>query len=230
MNASSNDLQNLVVYLSPADERANTATHFFGFVMSLAVGAFFVSATRGFEPGLRYSCLVFCICLAAVYLLSTLSHAVQDPQLRNRLRAWDQGAIYLLIVGTYSPFIWQGTQGSARAWLLLAVWIVALFGFYSKVVATHRVNAVSTVTYLALGWLPAIPLIPSTPWLCFVWMLMGGLCYSLGVVFLKRSFHIRYAHAMWHVMVILGSACHCYAIWLLISASSPGYGNLAGLP
>lgn len=202
-------------YLSREDERANVITHAIGILLSLAAGYYFWLATPTDNAGLRVCCLVFCGCMTLVYTFSTLSHAVETPGWRNSLRAWDQGTIYLLIVGTYSPFIWEGTEGWFRSAFLVIAWGTAALGFYSKVFATHRINAVATLTYLALGWLPAIPLIPTTPWICFAWMLAGGLCYSVGVVFLKRSSSTRYAHAAWHVFVILGSCCHTYAIRLL---------------
>lgn len=204
------------MYLSPADERANVATHGLGILLSVLAMLYFWSTTTGLSIGLRFSCMAFTICMLLVYVFSTLSHAVQQPAARNRMRAWDQGTIYLLIVGTYSPFIWQGTEGSFRTAMLALVWALAFYGFCSKVFASHRVNAVATLTYLALGWLPAIPLVRSTPWICFLWMLLGGISYSVGVVFLKKSEQVRYAHAAWHVMVMLGSACHCIAIHQLL--------------
>jgi len=205
-----------VLYLSTEDERANVATHGLGIALSLLAGAYFWQATAESEIGLRICCLLFSAAMTAVYVFSTLSHAVQEPRKRNRLRAWDQRTIYFLIVGTYSPFIWEGSSGVFRLVLLAAVWPLACLGFYSKVLASHQINSVAPLTYLALGWLPAIPLISTTPWKCFLWMLLGGLCYSVGVIFLKMSSRIRYSHAAWHIMVMLGSACHVYAVSLLL--------------
>ena len=87
-----------VVYLSPADETANVTTHAIGFLLSLVVGVGLWHQTRSLPAGLRYACLAFSVTLALVYLASTLSHAVPAPKLRERMRAWDQGTIYLLIV------------------------------------------------------------------------------------------------------------------------------------
>ncbi|MCR9296073.1 MAG: hemolysin III family protein [bacterium] len=209
-----------VVYFSPQDERANVLTHSLGFALSIIAAAYLGFRTRSLEPGFHYCCLSFGFALICVYCLSTLSHAAQRASLRHRLRAWDQGTIYLLIVATYSPFIWQATSGWWRASMLVLVWSAALAGFLAKVIAGHRVNAVTTLGYLALGWLPAIPLIRNTPSICFWWMLAGGICYSLGVIFLKLSHRVRYSHAVWHVLVIAGSACHFWAILLLIARST----------
>ncbi|MEM8733978.1 MAG: hemolysin III family protein [Planctomycetota bacterium] len=203
-------------YLSREDERANVITHAVGILLSLLAAVYFWLNTSPDNPGLRACCMAFCGCLTLVYTFSTLSHAVVDPGWRNWLRAWDQGTIYLLIIGTYSPFIWQGSEGNFRLGFLMIAWGTAFMGFYSKVFASHRVNAVATLTYLALGWLPAIPLIPTTPWICFLWMLAGGVSYSVGVLFLKRSSRTKYAHAVWHIFVMLGSSCHAYAVSLLL--------------
>ncbi len=205
-----------VLYLSSEDERANVATHGLGIALSLLAGAYFWRATEESEIGLRVCCLLFSTSMTVVYAFSTLSHAVHEPKKRNRMRAWDQGTIYFLIVGTYSPFIWEGSSETFRSVLLATVWLLACLGFYSKVLASHRINSVATLTYLALGWLPAIPLISTTPGQCFLWMLFGGLSYSVGVIFLKMSSRIRYSHAAWHIMVMLGSACHVYAVSLLL--------------
>ena len=95
------------------DERANALTHGVGFVLSLLAMAFWGLATSEVEWGLRLSCLIFTASMASVYLCSTFSHAVLSLPARWRWRAWDQGTIYLLIAGTYTPFI---VQGSPPGW------------------------------------------------------------------------------------------------------------------
>ncbi|WP_164101327.1 PAQR family membrane homeostasis protein TrhA [Candidatus Laterigemmans baculatus] len=214
-----------VVYLSVADERANTATHALGFVLSLVAAVYLAQQTAAESLGFTVSCTVFAISMAAVYLFSTLSHAVYEPLWRHRMRAWDQGVIYTLIAGTYTPFIWVCSPAGWRSAILLAVWLAAAIGFYSKVLAAHRVNGISTVTYVLLGWLPAIPLVPRTPTICLLWMLAGGVAYTAGILFLRLDGRYRYFHAMWHLMVIAGSACHFIAIQYLVE-----YASTSGMP
>ncbi len=209
------DPQHQVMYLSQADEKANILTHSAGFLLSLGVGWALWLNSEQLPLGFRLACVAFSLSMASVYLFSTLSHAVHEPVRRMRMRAWDQGMIYLLIAGTYSPFIWEGSFGIGRGLLLAAVWLAAAVGFYSKVFSSHRVNAVSTVTYVLLGWLPAIPLVLYTPTDCLVLMILGGVAYSLGLIFLIGSDWFTYAHAIWHVMVMLGSAIHTYAVFSL---------------
>ncbi len=158
--------------------------------------------------------------MAAVYLCSTMSHAVYDPVRRHRWRAWDQGMIYALISGTYTPFIWQNSPAGWRVPMLAAVWIAAALGFYSKVLASHRINGISTVTYIMLGWLPAIPLVSRTPTECLAWMVAGGIAYTAGTVFLQLDARVKYFHALWHLMVIAGSTCHFVAIYRLITIAA----------
>lgn len=200
-------------------ELANTLTHGLGFILSLGAIAFFWYTTTGKSLGLRVNCLVFAISMAIVYLCSTLSHAVHNPQWRPRMRAWDQGTIYLLIAGTYSPFMWFGSPPGWTATIMTAVWMAAGWGFYLKVIAAYRINAVSTVTYVLLGWIPAMALFAGTPTICVVWMVAGGLSYTLGILFLIRSHRTWFTHSLWHVAVILGSLCHCIAIHELIAVA-----------
>lgn len=213
------------IYLSDADERANVLTHGIGFLLCLYACWAFWHWSADEETGMRICCVAFTISMTAVYFFSTLSHLVVEPVARNRLRAWDQGTIYFLIVGNYSPFVWASTTGSIRLAFLAAIWGAALFGFYSKVFAKHRVNAVSTITYLALGWLPAMPLISSAPMICLIWMLIGGVSYSIGVLFLKNSTRATYMHAAWHIFVMIGTSSHAYAVYRLLLLTEQGQLN-----
>ena len=206
-----------MVYLNRADEIANAITHGIGFLLSLVAILYFWVITDGQPTGLRIACFAFTLSMSTVYLFSTLSHAVQEPRRRDHMRAWDQGTIYLLIAGTYSPFIWHGSPPGWTIAVFLTVWGAAAYGFFLKVLAAYRVNAVSTVTYVLLGWLPALVLFAGTPIICSIWMVVGGLVYTSGILFLLRSDQVQYSHAVWHVMVILGSTCHCVAIYLLLN-------------
>ncbi|MCA9133254.1 MAG: hemolysin III family protein [Planctomycetales bacterium] len=203
-------------YPFTTDEIANTVTHTLGFMLSLVALWVFWRATQDNAWGLRLTCVVFTLSMAAVYFFSTLSHAVLEPHRRNRLRAWDQGTIYLLIAGTYSPFIWQCSPPGWTATIMVLVWGAAVWGFYLKVIAAYRVNAVSTVTYVLLGWLPTLPLVPQVPLICILWMLLGGLSYTLGIIFLMHRNQAWYTHSIWHIMVMLGSFFHCISIYQLL--------------
>jgi hemolysin III len=208
-----------MMYLSPRDELANIATHGLGAVLGV-VGIFILwKASEGQELGLQLSCLAFGLTTVVVYLFSTLSHAVNPPKARHVLRSWDQGCIYLLIAGTYSPFIWTGADTAMRGPLMAAVWLAAAVGFWLKVVSTRQITGVSSLYYLLLGWLPSIPLVSGTSSVCLRWMMYGGLCYTSGLIFWYLSNRIQFTHTAWHVMVMLGTGCHFYAVMLLLDAS-----------
>lgn len=203
------------------DEVANTLTHGLGFLLSLGAWLYFWMATSTASPGLRITCMVFAATLALVYLCSTLSHAILHPYLRRRMRAWDQGSIYLLIAGTYSPFVWYGSPQGWMVPIMAGVWLAAAWGFILKVLTSYRVDGISTVTYVLLGWVPAVPLFAQTPAICLLWMVLGGVSYTAGIVFLMSSHRAWFTHSIWHIAVILGSLCHCIAINHLLQLPPP---------
>ena len=191
----------------PPDEWLNTATHTLGIVLALAGTVWMMINASSRTPGIAISCLAFCVSAILVFVFSTLSHAFSDPAKRTLMRAWDQGTIYLMISGTYTPFAWY--FGGALKWPLLAfLWILAGYGLWSKVVARRRVNAVAVTTYILLGWLPAAALVMKVPPGCLLGMGAGGVLYSVGVIFLMNDHRAKYMHAVWHLVVIAAASCH----------------------
>ncbi len=132
----------------------------------------------------------------------------------------DQGFIYLLIAATYTPFSLVFLR-TGPWWLFLAVmWTIAMFGFLSKILLAHRVDSVTIWIYVVLGWLPGIAaptLVGPVPEAGLWWMLIGGLCYTVGTVLLILDNHVRHFHALWHLFVIAGSACHFFVILLFVA-------------
>jgi len=198
------------------DEIANSITHGIGMALSLVGGvALVVLAAR--SAGLRelVGCSIFAASLIAVYTASTLSHVFWQPRLRRIFRMLDQGCIYLLIVGTFTPLSLVYLRGGWW-WLLLgAMWTVALTGFCSKVLLAYRVDSISTASYVGLGWMPVLaakPMIAIAPAGCLWAVLAGGLCYMVGTLFLLSDRKALYLHAVWHVFVIAGSAVHYFTI------------------
>lgn len=192
-----------------AREKINAMLHGLGFLLSIPatiVLAYLAVASQ--RETMLVACVIYGLSLAAMYFFSTLSHAVKHPGRRHRMRAWDQGVIYLLIAGTFTPFIWSNMTSWPRVALLLTVWVSAAVGFYSKVLAKHRVDNMTSITYILLGWVPAMVLFGSTTSVCFASMLIGGLLYTLGVLFLQNDHRAWYYHPLWHVMVLLASASH----------------------
>lgn len=193
-------------------ESVNALTHGFGMLVSLPAGYAMCRLAQLHRPEILWSCLVYGISLFAMYLFSMLSHAVKEPRNRERVRALDQGVIYTLIAGTFTPFIYAYTSDLTRVLLMSGVWIAAAAGFYSKVFAKHRINNMTSVSYVLLGWIPAMVLFFHVPTTCFLAMALGGVLYTAGTLFLQNDHRNWYFHAVWHVLVILASACHYAAV------------------
>jgi hemolysin III len=198
-------------------ESVNTWIHGIGFVASIPAGIYLASLAGGQQPGMLLACVVYSISLAGMYFFSALSHWVADPAQRHRMRSLDQGTIYLLIAGTFTPFILSQTSGWLRIGLLVFVWIAAAAGFYSKVLAKHRINNMTSIYYVLMGWIPASVMIWSSTPLSFGCMLLGGLFYTGGVLFLQNDHKAWYFHPLWHVMVVLASIIHYLGIaWFAV--------------
>ncbi len=197
------------------DEHANALTHGIGLVLVLvAVPAIIVLAATSATAWHVVSVSVYGTTLICLYVASTLYHSVRRPPAKRVLRILDHSAIYLLIAGTYTPFTLVTLRG-AWGWTLFGiVWALALFGIVWKAVRVERHEVVSTILYIAMGWLAVIairPLSRAIPIAGLVWVFAGGLAYTFGVAFFGAS-RLRFNHAVWHLFVLAGSACHYIAV------------------
>lgn len=205
--------------LQPDQEWANAITHGIGAAGALIVGAIMISVAWGKDVGLAIACAAYIASAFGTFLCSTLSHAILRQPLLNTFRAWDQAMIYAMISGTYTPIIYMYASDSVRAPLLAAIWIAAGVGFMTKVGLKHRVNSSGTISYLMLGWMPSIPLVTRVPGELAFGMLLGGVIYSIGVLFLINDSKVRYMHAAWHVSVMLAAICHFNVIFRYVVAA-----------
>jgi hemolysin III len=205
--------------LSPAEELANRITHGIGLVLSL-VGVGVMAAVLGHGDGWRIAgCSLYLASLISVYAMSTLSHTFADPRRRTLFRALDQGAIYLLIASTYTPFS-MAYLHTVPWWIVLGlVWSIAFWGFFSKVLFAHRVEEVSMWPCIVLGAIPFVcvpSLIGVVSLAALWWMLLGVAFYTLGLVFWVNDRRVRHFHAVWHVLVMAGSTCHFVGILMFV--------------
>ena len=206
-----------------AEEFVHTVTHGVGLALSV-IGAIALVA-RAFslvDPWRVAGCCVFGLTLIAVYAASTLSHYITEPWLKRTFRTLDQAFIYLLIAGTYTPFALEYLR-SGWWWLVFAlIWSMALGGLISKVFFSHRIDAATAWSYLVLGWIPIafareyIGLIPST---ALWWVVIGGLCYTIGTFFLVIDYRRWHFHGIWHLWVMAGSGCHFFAIFAFVACA-----------
>ena len=196
-------------------EIASALTHGLGAVAALAGGAVLITlaAIHGDAWQLGAS-IVFGVSLLLLYVASTLYHSIQHPVVKGRLKVFDHCAIYLLIAGTYTPFTLIGLRGPWGWGLFIAIWTLALFGVIFKLFYTGRFKLLSTIIYIAMGWLVLVAIKPMLEVLdawTLGWLLAGGLSYTLGTYFYHRE-SIRFSHAIWHLFVIGGSVCHFIAV------------------
>ena len=193
-------------------EWANALTHGTAACLTVIAGSLLVLDALP-RTGLAIACAAYALSALSVFVCSTLSHSIFRQPLHNTLRAWDQATIYAMISGTYTPIAFAFAPPEIRTWLLIALWVAAFSGFASKVFIRHRINGISTLSYLLLGWLPAIPLAGHVPRSLVLMMLAGGVSYTVGVAFLLNDHRVRYTHAVWHLFVLFAAGCHFYGIW-----------------
>ena len=201
------------------EELLNSITHGIGLALSIAgfVALLILAITRGTGWQIA-SCAIYGTTLVVLYAASTLYHGIPVPTLKRLFRILDHSAIYLLIAGTYTPFLLVNLRGPLGWTLLAIVWTLAAAGILLKFWFVERLPILSTLVYLLIGWLALIaikPLIAAVPHSGLAWLLAGGALYSFGVVF-YASKKIPYAHAIWHVFVIAGSICHYVAVLLCV--------------
>lgn len=201
------------------EEIANSLTHGTGLALSVCGFVFLLilAIRQGQSLGVA-SVVVYGGSLIALYGASTLYHASRSPRRKHALRLFDHCAIYLLIAGSYTPFLLLALPPGLGWTLFALVWICALAGILLKVLHSHRATRLSTFSYLFMGWLSVVaikPLYDRLPSACFWLLVAGGLAYTIGTWFFvrdKRLFH----HAVWHLFVLGGSACHYAAIALIL--------------
>lgn len=201
------------------DEWANSLTHGLGLFLSF-IGFFFLLQIPLYENDfwkiINFS--IYGSSLIILYAASTFYHAARRPKLKKLLRLVDHCAIYLLIAGSYTPFTLLVLRESGGWFLFSVIWALAFMGIICKIFFRYRFKILSTCLYLFMGWLVLLavePLMENLHINGLYWLIAGGLFYTTGVVFYaldKKKFY----HAIWHLFVLGGSACHYFAIWLYL--------------
>ena len=200
---------------SAREELANVLTHGVGLVASVCGGAVLITLAAKMGDGWQLAgAIVYSISMLLLYSASTLYHSSRDAVIKTRLKVFDHCAIYILIAGTYTPVTLISLRGPVGWVLFGVVWTLALTGIVFKLYCTGRFKRVSTILYIGMGWLaifaikPVIHALTST---ALLWLVVGGIAYTLGTFFYLNR-RIRYAHAIWHVFVLLGSVSHFISI------------------
>jgi hemolysin III len=197
------------------EEIANAITHGVGALASAAAGAVLVTLATLHGTRLQMiSAIVFGTSLVLLYTASTLYHAIPSLTAKRRLKVFDHCAIYTLIAGTYTPFALIGLRGAVGWWLFGVAWGLALVGIVFKLFFTGRFKLFSTLVYIGMGWMAIFairPMMVNIPLPALIWLLAGGVAYTAGTLFYHNE-RLRYSHAVWHLFVLAGSACHFIAV------------------
>ena len=203
------------------EERLNTITHGLGLAISALAVTYLVVVVVTAGGWLRVaSCGVYGASLLLMYATSTGLHAARQPKAKLRWQLYDHVSIYLLIAGTYTPFLALMMKNPTGFALLASVWALAAAGIVIKVQNAHRLGETSPLPCLGLGWLVLIafkPLLAAVPAGGIALLVAGGVSYSIGMIFFCRD-DKPYFHAIWHLFVIAGTGLHFVAVVLYVAA------------
>jgi hemolysin III len=198
------------------EEIANSLSHGLGFVAALASAPILVVTTAQTGKAVNIvAAAIFAATMVLLYCASTIYHAVPYRRAKALLRKLDHGAIFLLIAGTYTPFM-LGALSGPWGWTLLGlVWSLAVIGVTLKAFDRIEHPLASLGLYLLMGWLCVFalgPLLDRVPLQGLVLLGAGGFAYMAGVAFFATDSRVRYGHFIWHLFVLAGTGCHFFAV------------------
>lgn len=200
-------------------ERLNSISHLVGAVLALvALGALLAVGVETNDPWVIGSFAVFGVSLVLLYSMSTLYHSFESPGLKKLFQLFDHISIYLLIAGSYTPYMLVSLR-DGNGWLIMTIiWSLAAIGTLSEIFLTGRaVKICQVLIYIAMGWACAFDFASLKTALSAAgldWLVWGGLAYTVGIVFyvLDKMKKLTHAHGIWHFFVLAGSACHFISI------------------
>lgn len=201
--------------LTIKEEIFNSITHGIGTILS--IGALVILVILAITKGNAWHVVSFTIygsTLVLLYLSSTLYHSFTKQKLKNLFARFDHAAIFLLIAGTYTPFLLTVIRGTLGWTLFGIIWGVAIAGVIIRSIYLTRFRKLMVGIYIAMGWMFVIavgPMIKNLPQLSLIFLLSGGIFYSIGVVFYMWR-NLKYGHGIWHLFVLAGSIMHFFAV------------------
>lgn len=204
------------------EEILNAGTHGLGILLGVAALVILIISAAGTHGNAIkiVSSAVYGSTLIIMYLASTLYHSVWHVKAKKYLKVFDHIAIYFLIAGTYTPFMLVAIQGDWGWSLFGVIWGLAFLGLIFKLFFTGRFEFISVMIYVFMGWLvliAAVPILHDLSRLAIYWLLAGGLSYTFGIIFYCIDHKLYFTHAVWHLFVLAGSACHFFAVLFYIN-------------
>ena len=202
------------------DILANAITPGVGAALAIAGAAYLITVAAMRGGAMRVTaCSIYAATLVLVYMCSTLYHSLVLTRARHVMQVLDHSSIYLLIAGTYTPFMLVSLRGRVGWTIFGIIWGIAAAGVVFKSVALGRLKVMSAIAYLGMGWLIVAAMQPLHQAIGnggIAWIAAGGAAYTLGIVFFAMD-RRRYFHALWHVFVLAGSAAHYVAVVLYVA-------------
>ncbi len=205
-----------VTYYHKDEEKWNVVSHALGIFLSVLAFPFLIrKASQSEDPLVLLSFVIYGLSMIVLYTASTLYHSAEKLKIRYYLNIFDHSAIYILIAGTYAPLALVVLQGVVGWVIFILSWVFAIIGVVYKIYFIGKYRMLSVITYVLMGWMLIFalnPLLESFPVEGLRLLLAGGIFYSVGAVFFAIP-KIPYNHAIFHILVLLGSLSHFIAIY-----------------
>lgn len=198
-------------------EKLNSITHLVGAVLALiGFGVLLTLSIQEQNPRLIISFTVFGLTLILLYSMSTLYHSFHSPKLKKIFQELDHVSIYLLIAGTYTPYMLALPKNDGLT-MLVSIWVLALIGLLLDLLIKKRIKWLQILIYLVMGWVCTLnysALQAALPNVAIFWLSVGGAAYTIGIIFyiLDKMKKLQHAHGIWHLFVLTGSICHFISI------------------
>lgn len=199
-------------------ERLNSITHLIGAVGSLiGFGALLAIGIQSHNGLLTLGFVIFGTTLILLYTMSTLYHSLGSPRLKKTFQKLDHISIYLLIAGTYTPYMLVPLRDHHGLWMLLLIWGMAVVGLLLDIFVPKRIEWLQVLIYIVMGWICVLSysdLQMTVPAVGVIWLTAGGIIYTVGIIFyvLDDLGEMQHAHGVWHLFVLAGSICHFISI------------------
>ena len=208
---------------SNLEEKLNVWSHFAGLILSVIGLVLLIFRALELENiWAIISFPIFGLSMIILYLASTVYHYSEHPKIRYRLNIFDHAAIYVLIAGSYTPFVLVSLNGTEGYIIFSIVWSIALVGIIFKIFYTGRFDILSTILYLAMGWLiifSSKSLLQSLDFNGLLWLISGGIAYTIGAILYSIN-KLKLNHAIFHVFVLLGTFCHFISVYFYVIPNS----------